>query len=412
MTCLMVTSIFAPINGGSAVVYENLCKYAPEGSIVVLTAKYHCATGEYLEGWQEHDAKAEYPVYRINLLRPKIVGSMSKLHSLYLLAFVDYPLRIKVFLTALKLVKKHNINILCVGELHSLSWLGKWLKVFHDIKVINYIHGEEVTTEANYSSFQRTRDKYLKAADAIVAVSGFTRNYLINRFRLPADKITLIPNGVDTSKFDNKTVGSLSKELRKRYDIEDKKVFITVGRLVARKGFDVVIQSMPNVLAKHPDAHYVIVGTGPYRDELERMTKELELTDNITFTGRVEESELVAHYSMGDAFIMPNRTMPDGDTEGFGLVFLEANACEIPVIAGRAGGAQEAVLDGVNGISVDGFDLSEVQHAMLRILDDPEYAVKLVEQGKEHVKSVSFQQCAKQFDKLCQMITNNIKAKG
>lgn len=408
MTCLMVTSIFAPINGGSAVVYENLCKYMPKDSMVVLAPKYHCGTGEYLEGWQEHDAQANYPIHRIDLLRPKIVGAKSIWHSLYLLMFVDYPLRIKIFITALRLIKKYNVKTLCIGELHSLSWLGEWIKHFHDLKVINYIHGEEVTTEENYRSYDRTREKYLNVCDAIVAVSSFTRDYLINRFRLPESKITLIPNGVDLNKFNTQPTSPSSDQLRARYNLVDKKVFVTVGRLVSRKGFDHVLRALPDVIEKRSDVHYLIVGTGPLRKELESMILELGLQEHVTFAGKVADNELVAHYKVADAFIMPNRTMPDGDTEGFGLVFLEANGCGVPVIGGRAGGAQEAVISGVNGISVDGHNLKEISDAMLKIVEDEAYAQLLVEQGSIHAVKMSFDSCAVSFKALCDKLTKEI----
>jgi phosphatidylinositol alpha-1,6-mannosyltransferase len=409
MTCLLVTSIFAPINGGSAVVYENLCTYMPEGSIIVLAPKYHCGTGEYLDGWAQHDAKANYPIHRINLLRPKIVGARSIWHSLFLLFMVDYPLRIKVFFTALRLVKKYKVETICIGELHSLSWLGSWLRKVHKLKVINYIHGEEVTTEENYRSYQRTRAKYLNVCDAIVAVSSFTREYLINRFRLAEDKVVLIPNGVDLKKFNTEDSKPSSNELRQRYKLEGKIVFVSVGRLVSRKGFDFVIKSLPRVISKNSHVHYLIVGTGPLREYLESQVSALNLKQHVTFTGKVSDEELVPHYKIGEAFIMPNRTMPDGDTEGFGLVFLEANACGVPVIGGRAGGAQEAVIDGLNGISVDGYDLENIEQAMLDIIEKPSYAEALKVKGLAHAKKMSFESCAKQFLKLNDKLSGELR---
>ncbi|SIS47699.1 glycosyltransferase family 4 protein [Neptunomonas antarctica] len=404
MSCLLITSIFAPINGGSAVVYENLCQNLEKGSIIILTATCNYSTGKTIDGWEEHDNSVDYPIYRLKLLRSKIIKSSSIFHSLFLLLFVDIPLRIKVFTKALQLVKKHKVTTLCVGDLNSLSWLGKWLKIFTNIKVINYIHGEEVTTEANYKSFQRARSNYLKDADAIIAVSYFTKDYLINRFRLSPQKITVITNGVNTTNFTDVDKLNARLTLRDRYNLKDKKIFITVGRLVPRKGIDTVIKSLPHVLESHPDAHYLIVGTGPIKDQLENIVTNLNLSSSVTFAGNIDHSELVAHYNMADVFIMPNRTMPDGDTEGFGLVFLEANACGIPVIAGRAGGASDAVINDLNGISVDGLNENEVSMAMLKLLDDPGLAEKLAAQGKVYVQEKSFAACAIQFNSLCETL--------
>lgn len=401
MNCLLITSIFSPINGGSAVVYENLCLNLKNDSMTVLSAKFNCNTGDEIEGWERHDKNAKYPIYRLNFLRPKIVSSRSIFHSLFLLLLVDLPLKIKVFFKVMYIIKKHNIKIICIGDLNSLSWIGKWIKNFHKIKIINYIHGEEVTTEANYSRFKNARDNYLKSADAIIAVSSFTRDYLINRFRLDPSKIIIIPNGVNNSKFSPKNKEQNKKRLRQRYNLSDKKIFVTVGRLVFRKGIDTVLYSLPKVLEKHPDAHYLIVGSGPIHKQLEAIIDKLQISSAVTFAGNIDDSELIAHYHMADVFIMPNRTMPDGDTEGFGLVFLEANACEIPVIAGRAGGASDAVINNINGLSVDGLDENEVSSAMINLLDNPQLANKLVMQGTEYIKDKSFKACALQFEKLC-----------
>lgn len=404
MSCLLITSIFAPINGGSAVVYENLCRNLPKNEIIILTAKNNYMTGAPIVGCSKHDDNANYPIYRIKLLRPKIVKSRSILHSLFLLFFIDTPLKIKVFIKTLYIIKKHNVKILCVGDLNSLSWIGCWLKKFTNIKVINYIHGEEVTTEANYKSFQRERNNYLRAADAIVAVSNFTKDYLVNRFRLPKEKITVITNGVDISKFTDQDKQHARQMLKTRYDLQDKKIFVTVGRLVHRKGIDTVLYALPEVLKKHPNTHYVIVGTGPIKDELESLVISLNISSSVTFAGNIDHSELVAHYNFADVFIMPNRTMPDGDTEGFGLVFLEANACGIPVIAGRAGGASDAVINNLNGISVDGLNQNDVSSAMLKLLDDPGLANQLAQQGKAYVQEKSFAACALQFESLCKKL--------
>lgn len=404
MRCLLVTSIFAPINGGSAVVYEKLCKYGEPGSLVVLAPKYHCATGEALDGWQTHDKKANYPVHRINLLRPQLIQSTSLLHSIFLFFFVDFPLRVKLFFVVLTLIKKYDIKTICIGELNSLSWIGPWLKKVVDIKIINYIHGEEITTEATYRSYNRNRRAAINNADAIIAVSGFTRDYLINRFRVKPEKVILIANGVDLQDF---FVSKGSQKLIDRYQISHKKVLTTVGRLVPRKGIDNVIKALPRTIKAIPDLHYVIVGIGPYENELKALTKEYKVEKHVTFAGRVPEEELAPHYQVADVFIMPNRTMPDGDTEGFGLVFLEANACGKPVIGGRAGGAIEAVKDGINGISVDGFNLDEISEAIIKMFSDEKYRNNLIDNGLKLAEDASFEHCALKFNKVCNSLSKN-----
>lgn len=395
--CLLVTSVFPPINGGSAVVYEKLAYYNPGSEMMVLAPKFHCATREHLDGWQAFDQRVPYPVQRLDLLRPWVLQSRSIWHSLYLLARYDYPLRLRVLLTTLWLIKKHRIKTICIGELNSLSWLGLVCRKLTGVKVINYIHGEEVTTETVYRRFGRKRRSYLHSADAVVAVSQFTKQFLEERYGLPADKVKLIPNGVDIAQF---YPGERSSLLTERYQLANKKVLLTVGRLVPRKGIDKTIEALPLLLKQMPELHYLIVGTGPYRDALEALVDQFGVRDHVTFAGRVAEEELALHYQLCDLFLMPNREMPDKDTEGFGLVFLEANACLKPVIGGRAGGAVEAVLHEQNGLSVNGEHPEEIAAAIERIFNEPGLADRLATKGLEVARKSSFEYCAQAFQQL------------
>ncbi len=398
MSCLLVTNIFPPINGGSAVVYEKLARYSADSELVVLAPKFHCATREELIGWDRFDQNAPYQVHRLKLLRSWVVQSRSLLHSVYLMLVDDLPLRLKVLLYTLWLIKKHRITTLCIGELSSMSWLGQVCRTLTGVKVINYIHGEEVTADSDHRRFGDQRGRYLRKADAIVAVSDFTRRYLMQHYAVADEKIHLITNGVDLNQF---TPGLRSEALIRRYGLQGKKILLTVGRLIPRKGIDKTIEALPQVLAQQPDAHYLVVGGGPYLAELEGLVAQLGLEQHVTFAGRIAEEELVEHYRLCDLFLMPNREMPDKETEGFGLVFLEANACDKPVIAGLAGGAVEAVKHGYNGLSVDGNQVDEIAAAILTLSQDPALAQQLRSNGLALAQQSSFAACAKRFQEVC-----------
>ena len=152
------------------------------------------------------------------------------------------------------------------------------------------------------------------------------------------------------------------------------RVLLTVSRLYARKGMDRVIESLPAVLRQVPDLVYLIVGEGSYRPALEALVTQFGLGQHVVFAGAVPDYDLTEHYSLGDVFIMANREMPDGETEGFGLVFLEANACGLPVIAGQAGGSVDAVTDQVNGLVVDGDDTQAIAQAIIRMFQRRRFA--------------------------------------
>ena len=400
MRCLLIASIFSPINGGSAVVYETLCRFAPKGSMVVYAAWRHYIDGREIPGWREHDAAVPYPIYRAELLRPIIQPPpRNRWESLRRMLTVDLPLKWRVMREVRRIVKAHDINVVCIGELTSGSWIGIFCQHFLGCRMISYIHGEEITTETEYRFYGRARRRYLKQADAVVAVSQFTVNALTRLMGINREKIQLIHNGVNTERF---VPGAPDPSLLDRYGLHGKRVILTVGRIVPRKGVDVVIRAMPKVLETVPDARYLIVGEGDYRPILERLVSDLGLGESVIFAGRVTEDELAAHYQLCDLFAMPNREMPDGDTEGFGLVFLEANACGKPVIGGRAGGAVEAVLDGENGLLVDGWSVTEVTDALLRLLGDSDLYAQIAARGLEIAQASNSRTKAMQFFSLCQ----------
>lgn len=401
MKCLLVATIFPPINGGSAVVYEGICQFSPKGSMQVLAPWRHYVDGNEVPGWREYDAAAGFPIERIELLRPPMVQSRSIWHSLWMQLAVDLPLKARVLRRVMRQVRREGIDVICVCELSSGSWLGLLLKRLLGIPYINYIHGEEITTASPYRLFGRRRAHYLRQAAAVVAVSEFTRGELVNRMGVPPSRIELIVNGVDAGRFQP---GPKPPALLERYGLAGKRVLLTVGRLVARKGIDTMLRALPAVLSAIPDTCYLIVGTGEYRTRLEVLVAELGLGEAVIFAGRVPQDELVAHYQLCDLFVMPNRELDNHDTEGFGLVFLEANACGKAVIGGRAGGVVEAVRDGETGLIVDGHDVEGLAAAVSGLLSDDVRREAMGRQGLAVARASSSAERARAFHALCERV--------
>ncbi len=402
MKCLLITSIFPPIHGGSAVVYENAARFNPPASLHILAPWRHYQDGKVLEGWKEFDKNARYPVHRTELIRPPIIKTKSIFHSLWVFLTIDLKIRLKVFRKVAHLVHRENIKVICIGELESASWIGIWAKRWLGCKVINYIHGEEITSDVPYRFFKNRRQKYLHAADAVIAVSDFTRQALITQMGVNPDKITLIKNGVNLDAF---YIKEKRQDLLDRYQLNGKKIILSVGRLVARKGFDHTIKALPEILEQCPNAMYLLIGAGEQQQELEQLTQEYGVKEHVIFAGKVSEDELTDHYNLCDVFVMPNRELANHDTEGFGLVFLEANACGKAVVGGRAGGAVEAVRDGQNGLLVNGDNIEEISQAISRILTDDELREKIEYQGLEIAKASSSETRAHDFNTLCQSLT-------
>ncbi len=402
MKCLLVANIFPPINGGSAVVYESICQFSPAGSMHVLAPWRHYLTGEEIAGWRDYDRNAGFPIERMELLRPLALESSSLLRSVWLQLAVDLPLKARVLWRTIRLVRREGIDVICVCELNAGSWLGLVLKRLLGIPYINYIHGEEVTATSGYRFYGRRRRQYLKRADAVVAVSEFTRGALRDLMGVPPERIALIVNGVDAERF---RPGPKPATLLERYRLQGRRVLLTVGRLVERKGIDTMLRALPRIIADCPDVCYVIVGTGEYRPTLDALVAELGLAEHVIFAGRVPQTELVAHYQLCDLFVMPNRELGNHDTEGFGLVFLEANACAKAVISGRAGGVVEAVRDGETGLNVDGDDVDAVADAVVGLLCDHQRREALAARGLAFARASSSAERARAFHALCERVT-------
>ncbi|MGO4760447.1 glycosyltransferase family 4 protein, partial [Streptomyces sp. 2MCAF27] len=148
-----------------------------------------------------------------------------------------------------------------------------------------------------------------------------------------------------------------------------------------------LIQAMPRILAEVPDAVLLIVGGGPYAKELQRLAETTGVADSVRFTGAVPWAELPAHYGAGDVFAMPCRTRRGGlDVEGLGIVYLEASATSLPVVAGDSGGAPDAVLEGETGWVVRGGSVEQAAERIVALLQDPELRRRMGERGRAWVE--------------------------
>ncbi len=215
---------------------------------------------------------------------------------------------------------------------------------------------------------------------------------------------TAVPNRVPVSvMYPGADVDAFSpdldvREIRARHGLVDRPVVVCVSRLVPRKGQDVLIRAMREIVRRVPDAALLIVGDGPYRPTLERMAFDAPAR-SVIMTGQVEEADLPRYYAAGDVFAMPCRTRKGGlEVEGWGNVFLEAAACARPVVVGDSGGAREALIDGLTGALVDGRDIARVADAVAGLLEDPARARAMGRAGRERVeRSFTWDRAAEQL---------------
>jgi phosphatidylinositol alpha-1,6-mannosyltransferase len=224
----------------------------------------------------------------------------------------------------------------------------------------------------------------LQHADHVLANSDFTRDTLISLIGVRPERIVMTYPTVDTERM---RPGLPFADLRAGIGVSDGQPLVfSVGRLTRRKGFDQVIRALPALVRRGLDVHYAIAGIGDDRDYLQALAREAGVPDRVHLLGAVPAEDLPRWYNACDLFAMPNRDI-GGDTEGFGLVYMEANSCGKPVLAGRAGGTGSAVEEGLNGLRVDGESVEAVEQGLARLLLDPEAARRMGQAGRERTVS-------------------------
>lgn len=226
------------------------------------------------------------------------------------------------------------------------------------------------------TTYEQLRAFLLRQVDLFLPVSHYTAGLLQDR-GLSAAQTPVVPNGTDPQHFQPHDASALRRHL----GFSDRRIVLTVGRLVHRKGVDTVLRALPAIAENCPDVAYVVVGTGPDQGRLERLAKRLGVANRVRFVGTVDHDRLPLYYSAADLFVMPAREDPP-DVEGFGLVFLEANACGTPVIGARTGGIPDAIVDGETGLLVPANAPEALAEAATRILTTLGLADTLGRQGR------------------------------
>lgn len=203
----------------------------------------------------------------------------------------------------------------------------------------------------------------LHDADRIIAVSGYTRDRLLQEQNLDPTKVVLLPNTFDTTRFE---IAPKPKYLLERHKLTiTQPIILTVARLDSveqYKGYDQILQAMLTIRRAIPNVHYIIVGKGSDRPRIEKLIQELNLNDCVTLAGFIPDAELCDYYNLCDVFAMPSKG------EGFGIVYLEALACGKPTLGGNQDGAVDALCHGELGVLVNPDDVDEIGRSLIQIL--------------------------------------------
>ncbi len=296
-----------------------------------------------------------------------------------------------------RVMKQYKSEYVWFGAAAPLGWMAGHLRRHGAKRIVAITHGHEVWWSKVWP-FTLVMKAMSQKIDAFGYLGDFTKRAMSSAISTQLKMVRIAP-GISINHF---TPGTKSEELAKELDVFGKKVIVCVGRLVHRKGQDRLIEAMPDVLKKIPDAVLLIVGEGPRREALKKLVAEKELENSVKIAGRLSYEQLPMVIRLGDIFAMPSRSRFFGlEVEGLGIVYLEASACGVPVIAGASGGAPDAVLPGETGLVVDGTDVEAISASIVYLLNDDELRSRMGKHGREWaVNEWSWEMWGKRFSKL------------
>lgn len=373
MKHLLVTNDFPPKVGGIQNYLWELWRRLPPDSTAVLTTP-HSGAGAF---------DAQQPI-RIERDRAKVLLPTRALAR-----------RINALAAEL------NVDLVLLDPAVPLGILGKWLERPYGVVV----HGAEVTVPGRIPLASSVLRRVLCNAHVVVAAGGYpaAEAHRCAGIELPT---IVVPPGVATDRF--VPIDAMAKrKARQRLGFDaDAPLVVGLSRLVPRKGFDVLIDAAAVVAKRRPTLQIAIAGSGRDRSRLERRARRAG--SPVRFLGRIDDTESAALLASADVFAMLCRDRWAGlEQEGFGIVFLEASACSVPVIAGRSGGSAEAVVDETTGIVIDRpKNVSEVAAAIERLLDDPELAQRLGHAGRVRAEHEFT------YDRLAAFLHNELQQLG
>lgn len=351
----MVSNDFPPRPGGIQAYLHELTRVLPVGEVTVYAPDW--------PGAAAFDAQLPFPVVR---------------HPGTLMLPTPPVLR-----RVCTLLRELRCETAWFGAAAPLALLGPAVRRAGIRRVVASSHGHEV----GWSMLPLGRLALRRIgtdADVVTAVSRYTRARVASAFG-PEAALELLPPGVDCTAFHPDPAARA--EIRRRHRLGEAPVVVCVSRLVARKGQDMLVRALPVIRRRVPGATLLLVGDGPRRAALHRLAESCGVADSVVCTGSVPWSELPAHYAAGDVFAMPCRTRGRGlDVEGLGLVFLEAAATGLPVVAGDAGGARETVRPSDTGELVNGRDVAAVAGTVGTLLADPERAAAMGWRGRHWMR--------------------------
>ncbi|MEU4466260.1 glycosyltransferase family 4 protein [Streptomyces sp. NPDC024017] len=356
---LIVTNDFPPRQGGIETFVRELADRFPPDEVVVFTSTPSPATAE-----SAPDESFPYPVIR-HRVRTLLPTPRATAH-------------------AAAVARRYGCDRVWFGAAAPLGLMAGRLRQTTDIRTtVATTHGHEVWWARTPGARVLLR-RIGTDADALTWLGASTRRP-IEAALAPGTRTARLVPGVDTTAFHPSMDGG---PVRARYGLGRRPVILCAARLVPRKGQDTLIRALPWIRRAVPDATLLLVGDGPYAPVLRQLALTEGVVDSVVFAGGHPHHALPTFYAAADAFAMPCRTRRRGlEVEGLGIVYLEAAASGLPVLAGDSGGAPDAVRDGETGYVVDGHSVAATADRLTRLLRNPELSNEMGEKGRHWVQT-------------------------
>jgi len=372
---LCITNDFGPRAGGIETFIHGLIERMPHGCVTVYTSSQG-DTAEFDQAWLKN--------FGVTVIRDK-----SKI-------LLPSP---RVLKNTQALVRDSKFDSIFFGAAAPLGLLAHGLKKAGATRLVALTHGHEVWW-AKVWLFKFLLRRIGSGLDVMTYLGEYTRGEIASALKKDNQRSMVhIAPGIDTVHFSPQ--GDLV-HLRKKLELEGKRIIVSVGRLVHRKGQDTLVEALPLVIQEFPDAHLLFVGVGPHLEYIHKRAIQLGVLSHISFVGRVPYQEIPQFIGLGEIFAMPSRSRLAGlEVEGLGIVYLEASACGLPGVGGKSGGAPDALLEGETGFAVDGRDPGDVAEAILRLLRDPEMGVRMGKRGREWIiENWEWKRWSREFNNL------------
>jgi phosphatidylinositol alpha-1,6-mannosyltransferase len=356
---LCITNDFGPRAGGIETFVIGLIERMPKNSVIVYTSAQE-GSAPFDKAWREN--------YGVEVIRDKSKILMPSL---------------RVGRAVRKIARERAITKVFFGAAAPLALLSQGLRRAGVSRIVALTHGHEVWW-AKIWPFSWAMGRIGDGADHLTYLGSYTKSQIARALSQQAqDSMTKIAPGIDSDHF---APQPSAVALRAELGLTDKKVIVSVGRLVHRKGQDTLIEGLPEILTHVPNAHLLFIGEGPHKKYLVKRANELHVNHAITFIGRIQYADLPRYICVGDIFAMPSRSRLAGlEVEGLGIVYLEASACGLAVIGGTSGGAPDAVLEAETGFAVDGTSPHDVAVAAIRLLQDSDLAARMGARGRQWI---------------------------